>query len=92
VKLTPFDIDLLASLPAAPNGLSLHELADGLLDNAGPQARGQVKAAVEVLRAGLGGLHVGRGDDEVSHADVPLYGVPAEHRARVKEILSDRDV
>jgi len=40
MRMTPFDIELLASLAPAPNGLSLHELADGLLDSRGPYALG----------------------------------------------------
>ena len=32
MDLMAFEMELLASLPPAPNGLSPHELADGLLD------------------------------------------------------------
>ena len=96
MDLTPFQIDVLASLPSAPNGLSQHELADGLLDNRGPRALGKVKAALDRIAAALGednaaGLIVRRGDDDFGQADVPLYGVPADRRPRVKEIRRGSD-
>ena len=97
MKLTQFDMEVLASLPPTPNGLSLHELADRLLDSRGPPALGQVKAALERVAAELGedsaeGLVVRRGDDDFGHADVPLYGVPTQHRARVQEFLQKEHV
>ncbi len=86
-SLTAFERELLAVLPTEPVGLSLGELADGLVDKTAPQARGQVKAALEVLRASLGGLHVDRGHDDLVHADVELYGVRRAVRARVQEFF-----
>ena len=84
-SLTPFERELLAVLPTEPVGLSLAELGEGLLDDTGPQARGQVRAALEVVRTAPGGLHVGRGDDDLRHADVELYGVKRDDRGRVNE-------
>ena len=86
-SLTPFERELLAVLPTEPVGLSLAELAEGLLDNSGPQARGRVKAALEHIRAALGGLYARRGDDDLGHADVELYAVRRAHRARVREFF-----
>ena len=76
--LSKLDQLVLEHLPAAPNGLSVHELADGLLDNAGPVARGEILAALRRLDAYLGGLVVTRGDDFLGHADVDLWGLPRD--------------
>lgn len=76
--LTKLERLVLEHLPAAPNGLSVHELAEGLLDNRGPLARGEVRAALTVLDVYLGGLAVTRGDDYLGHADVDLWGLPAD--------------
>jgi hypothetical protein len=48
-SLTSFERKFLAVLPAEPVGLSLAELADGLPDSTGPQARGQVRAALDAV-------------------------------------------
>ena len=84
-SLTAFERELLAVLPTEPVGLLLADLADGLLDNTGPQARGQVKAALDAVDRLLGGLCVGRGDDDLGHADVELYGVKRDDRSLVNE-------
>lgn len=76
--LTKLERLILEHLPAAPNGLSVHELAAGLLDNRGPVARGEICAALKVLGVYLGGLAVTRGDDYLGHADVDLWGLPAD--------------
>ncbi len=96
-RLTPFDIELLASLPPAPNGLSMHELADGLLDSRGPPALGEIKTALDRIGAEFGeddaeALIARRGNDDFGRADVPLYGVPREHRARVREFFQEEHV
>lgn len=76
--LTKLQRLVLEHLPAAPNGLSVHELAEGLLDNRGPAARGEILAALGVLDVYLGGLAVTRGDDFLGHADVGLWGLPLD--------------
>ncbi len=87
-SLAESERELMALLPTEPVGLSLAELAEGLLDNTSPQARGQVETALEALRSALGGLYVRRGDDDLGHADVELYGVLRGDRSRVKAFLS----
>ena len=89
LELTPFDIEVLAVLPRVPNGLSLHELAEGLLGSRGPQALGQVTAALDRIAAALGednaeSLIVRGGDDDFGHADVPLYGVGIDPAGSVR--------
>lgn len=80
---------ILEHLPATPNGLSVAELADGLLDNAGPQARGQVRRALDILNIHLGGLAVRRGDDFLGHSDVELWGLPADTRSVVARVFAN---
>lgn len=82
---------ILEHLPATPNGLSVAELADGLLDNAGPQARGRVRRALGILDARLGGLAVRRGDDFLGHADVKLWGLPHDTYSVVLRMFRSSD-
>lgn len=77
-SLNDLQLLILEHLPATPNGLSVAELADGLLDNAGPEARGRVRRALGILETRLGGLAVRRGDDFLGHADVELWGLPRD--------------
>lgn len=89
-NLDSFALEILSNLPVEPTGLSLPELADGVLDNAGPQARSQVKHALEAVEAALGGLHLGRGDDDLGHADVRLYAVRRQDWDRVQRFFRKR--
>ena len=50
-RLNAFELEVLENLPVEPIGLSLSELADGLLDNRGPAARGKVRTALEGIAA-----------------------------------------
>jgi len=87
-NLNHLEWQILEDLPATPNGLSVAELADGLLDNAGPAARGQVRRALAVLDARLGGLAIRRGDDFLGHADVELWGLPKDTHAVVARMFA----
>ncbi len=85
MDLTRSEIELAGSLPRAPNGPSLHELADGLLDTRGPAALRQVKTALGRIAAALGeddaeGLILRPRDDDFGHADAPPYGHPGAGR------------
>jgi len=74
--LSPLAAELAETLPIEPNGLSLHELADGLLGRRDPATRGQVKAALNELDAAVGGLYIGRGHcPEFGRFKVRLYGL-----------------
>jgi hypothetical protein len=64
-------------------GLSLAELAEGIMGSRAPAARGYVKGLLDDASALLGGLWVGRGDDGLGHADVRLYGVRQAQRSSV---------
>jgi len=69
---------VLEHLPCEPNGLSLQELADGLLQDRGPHARGVIRSALDRLASFFGGLAVRHGQDAFGHADVELYGLPRD--------------
>jgi len=89
-KLSDLELLILEHLPGTPNGLSIWELADGLLGNAGPKARGDVKLALWTLDGCLGGLAVTRGDDYMGHCDVELWGLPADTRSVLIRVFAQR--
>ncbi len=89
-SLSDLELLILEHLPGTPNGLSIWELADGLLGNAGPKARGQVKQALGILDESIGGLAIRRGDDFLGHCDVELWGLPADTRSVVSRMFCDR--
>ena len=69
---------ILEALPPEPNGLSKHELAEGLLGHRDPRAYARLCRALAEVEAVLGGLYVRRGDvEDMGLYDVALYGVPA---------------
>lgn len=76
IKATNLELLILEHLPAEPNGLSVHELADGLLGNAGPQGRSVISGALKEIAMAIGGLACRRGDDYLGHFDVDLWGLP----------------
>ena len=93
--LTTFEIELLANLPIEPIGLSLDELADGLLENRGPRATGRIRRALDAIVAVLGGLYAPIGDDELGNCGVLLYGIRLRDVARVRRFFrkpAQRDV
>jgi hypothetical protein len=75
-KLSPLAAELAETLPVEPNGLSLCELADGLLGRRTPAARGEVRRAISELEADGRQIYTRRGDcEEFGLFDVPLYGL-----------------
>jgi len=75
-------------LPGAPNGLSVDELAEGLLGGRGPGDRSAIAGALAELDRRLGGLAMRRGDDDFGHADVRLYGLPLDTLSVVRRLCS----
>ena len=49
-RLNDFERDVLENLPVEPVGLSLAELADGLLDDRSPAAKGKVRRALSAYQ------------------------------------------
>ena len=82
--LDEFEAEVLENLPVEPNGLSIDELADGLLGNRGPQARAKVRRAILAIADALGDIAIRRGDDDFGSADVPLWGVKAADAEQVR--------
>ena len=82
--LNEFELEVLENLPVEPVGLSLAELADGLLDARSPTAKGKVRRALESISKALGGLHVRTGNDELGGFAVKMYGVPKGKMAAVR--------
>ena len=77
MKLNDFEIEVLANLPVAPIGLSIPELADGLLAKRDPQARSKISVALNTISAILGVICVTIGNDDFGNCGVVLYGVRA---------------
>ena len=82
--LNEFELEVLENLPVEPVGLSLAELADGLLDARSPAAKGKVRRALESISKALGALHVRTGNDELGGFAVKMYGVPRRKMAAVR--------
>jgi len=83
---------VLEHLPTAPNGLSIWELADGLLDNRGPMARGRIAAAVQELHQAANLITATTGDDDLGHAAVPLWGIRAGQRDVAAALLDEAGI
>ena len=88
-RLNEFELEVLEVLPVEPTGLSLAELADGLLDNRSPAAKGKVRRALESISKVLGGLHVRTGNDELGGFAVKMYGVPSRKMAAVRAFFAE---
>jgi len=73
-------------LPCEPNGLSIHELAEGLLGRRDPVALGRVRRMLRGLSFLLGGLACRPGTDDFGHADVHLWGLPRDTYAVVRRL------
>ena len=90
--LTPAALVVLEHLPCAPNGLSVRELADGLLDSRGPAARGEIGSALQEIADTFAGLAVRRGDDFLGRADVELWGLPRDTHRVVRRLFAGQTV
>jgi len=84
--LSKLAAEVLRNLPGAPNGLSVDELAEDLLKARGPKQRSKIIYALADIGWLLGGLAVRRGDDDLGHADVKLWGLPLDTLAVVRRI------
>ena len=88
--LNEFELEVLENLPVEPVGLSLAELADGLMGNRGPVARGKVKAALDGIAHALNGLHIGPGNDRFGGYGVQMFAIPAGKMRRVREFFASK--
>ena len=88
--LTEFELQVLENLPVEPLGVSLTELADDLLNNRGPQAKGRIKRALKNICSELGKLYVHSGDDDFGGYAVKMYGVPGSKISGVREFFATK--
>jgi hypothetical protein len=86
-SLSAFDLEVLENLPVEPTGLSLAELADGLLSARSPAAKGKVRRALENICRVLGRLYVYTSNDDLDGFGVKMYGVPRVRMPRVRAFL-----
>ena len=88
-RLNDFERDVLENLPVEPVGLSLAELADGLLDDRSPSAKGKVRRALSRIAEALGSLHVRIGNDGLGGFGVRMYGIPRRTMPSVREFFAE---
>ena len=91
-QLNEFELEVLEHLPVEPTGLSLAELADGLLDERGPMAKGKVRRALECIAKTLGRLHVRTGNDDLGGFNVKMYGLPRHKMPAVRTFFAERQL
>ena len=89
-RLNEFELEVLENLPVEPIGLSLAELADGLLDDRSPAAKGKVRLALERIAEVLGDLHVRTGNDDLGGYGVKMYGICRGTMPAVREFFAER--
>ena len=88
--LSEFELEVLENLPVEPIGLSLAELADGLLDDRGPAAKGKVRRALDRIGKALGGLHACTGNDDLGGFGVKMYGLRRDDVPAVMQFFAER--
>ena len=89
-RLNEFELEVLENLPVEPTGLSLAELADGLLDDRSPTAKGKVRRALDRIAAALGGLNVCQGNDDLGGFAVKMYGIRRREMPAVRAFMASR--
>ena len=89
-RLNEFELEVLESLPVQPTGMSLNELAEGLLDDRGPAARGKVRRALERIGEAVNGLHVQTGNDDLGGFGVKMYGIRRRKMPAVRRFFAER--
>jgi len=91
VDLDDLALDVLWTLPVAPAGLSVAELAEDLIGDRSPRGRAKISRALAAVHLAVN-LDVGRGADGLGRAGVKLYGVPPGEMPRVRRcaIFLDR--
>lgn len=87
MMLSDWQLEVLSVLPTEPTGLTLAEIADGLLGSRGPIERGRVRQAIAAIAAVLGGVYRGRGNDEWGHFAVRTYGIRRPDVAAARRLL-----
>ena len=84
-SLSPFCVEVLEHLPGESNGLTVEELADGLLGKANKRNRAKVSYAIRVLTTVLGGLYIRQCTVWHGGGRRPkMYGIPARTIAQVR--------
>ena len=89
-RLNEFEMEVLENLPVEPTGLSLAELADGLLNDRSPAARGKVRRALDRIAEVLSGLHVHTGNDDLGGFGVKMYGIRRQEMPAVRQFFAER--
>ncbi len=86
--LSEFELEVLENLPVEPTGLSLAELADGVLDDRSPRARGRIRRALSAIDGVLGCLHVSTGNDDFGRYAVRTYAIRQSAMPAVRQLCN----
>jgi len=86
--LTKFELEVLENLPVEPNGLSIMELAEGLLDDCSPKGRGKINKALKRLDNVFDGLFRRKGNDYLDGFGVTMYGIPRTAMPKARELFA----
>ena len=89
-RLNEFEMSVLEHLPVEPTGLSLAELADGLLEDRSPKAKGKVRRALDRIGKALNGLHVHTGNDTLACYGVKMYGIRRRKMPTVRRFFAEK--
>lgn len=89
-RLNEFELRVLEHLPVEPTGVSLAELADGLLEDRSPKAKGNVRRALDQITKVLNGLHVQKGNDALAGFGVKMYGIRRRNMPAVRRFFAGR--
>jgi len=90
--LNDFEMEVLENLPVEPIGLSLAELAEGLLEDCSPAAKGKVRRALERIAEVLNGLYVRTGNDDLGGFGVKMYGVRRRKMPAVRRFFVEKQL
>jgi predicted amidohydrolase len=91
-RLDDFELEVLENLPVDPIGLSLAELAEGLLDDCSPAAKGKVRRALDRVAEVLNGLHVRTGNDDLGGFGVKMYGICRRRMPAVRRFFAEKQL
>jgi len=91
-RLNEFELEVLENLPVEPIGLSLTELADGLLGDRSPRAKGQVRRALDGIANAIGRLHIRKGNDDFGGFGIVMYAIPQDTMPSVRAFFAEAPI
>ena len=87
-SLNDFELEVLENLPVEPNGLSIMELSEGLLNDCSPKAKGKIANALKRIGNVFGDLHRRVGNDYLDGFGCTMYGIPLVAMPKVRDFCA----